>query len=63
MLRGLLPLYVTIDTARALLTYALLHSGVKLSPTAISLGSVNPCSSEDPSLSRRSLRPRESMQI
>ncbi|GAA5985480.1 hypothetical protein JCM10908_006991 [Rhodotorula pacifica] len=39
MATGLLPLYVTIDTARALLTYSLLHSGVKLSPTAISLGS------------------------
>ncbi|GAA5871570.1 hypothetical protein JCM3774_006300 [Rhodotorula dairenensis] len=39
MVQGLLPLYVTIDTARALLMYALLHSGVKLSPTAISLGS------------------------
>ncbi|POY75483.1 hypothetical protein BMF94_1385 [Rhodotorula taiwanensis] len=38
-MKGLLPLYVTVDTARALLTYALLHSGVKLSPTAISLGS------------------------
>lgn len=40
MLLGLLPLYVAIDTARALLTYALLHSGVRLSPTTISLGFV-----------------------
>lgn len=45
-MKGLLPLYVTVDTARALLTYALLHSGVKLSPTAISLGCVSSGASE-----------------
>jgi len=35
----LLTLYVTTDTARALLVFGVLHSGVELAPSALTFGS------------------------
>ncbi|GAA5914021.1 hypothetical protein JCM5296_001543 [Sporobolomyces johnsonii] len=39
MAPGLLPLYVGVDTLRSLLIYAILHSGIQLSPTALTFAS------------------------
>ncbi|GAA5921001.1 hypothetical protein JCM1841_003251 [Sporobolomyces salmonicolor] len=39
MAPGLLPLYVAVDTLRSLLIYAVLHSGIQLSPTALTSAS------------------------